>query len=157
VIGVFVTDRCEARTSNYGKIEGRPRARALQSAQITIGFAAARGMHGTRGCVCVPYGEPRALAMKSYIYTNLERARVARVPHHFTMFSRYRTRNWLIISRKLQDGRRCCVSQLTWSPGAQCGTERAWLNAPNQMQGCASRASRARLIWDRAGRGNARG
>jgi hypothetical protein len=146
-----VTDRCEARTSNYGKIEGRPRARALQSAQITIGFAAARG------CVCVPYVEPRALTMKSYIYTNLERARVARVPHHFTMFSRYRTRNWLIISRKLQDDRRCCVSQLTWSPGAQCGTERAWLNAPNQMQGCASRASRARLIWDRAGRGNARG
>jgi hypothetical protein len=147
-----VTDRCEARTPNYGKIEGRPHTCALQSSQITIGFAAARSMHSMHGCVCVPYIEPRALAIKSYIYTNLERA-----PHHFTMFSRYRTRNWLIISRKLQDDRQCCVSQLTWSPGAQCGTERVWLNAPNPMQGCASCASHTCLIWARAGHGNAHG
>jgi hypothetical protein len=133
MIGVFVTDRCEAHTSNYGKIGGRPRMHMLQSAQIMIGFAA------MRSCVCVPYVEPRALAMKNYIYTNLECVRIVRVPHHFTMFSQYRTRNWLIISRKLQDDRWCCVSQLTCSPGAQCRMEQAWLNAPNPMQGCTTR------------------
>jgi hypothetical protein len=92
MIGVFVTDRCEAHTLNYGKIEGRLRARALQLTQIMIGFTAARAMHGMHSCICVPYIELRALAIKNYIYMNLER-----VPHHFTMFSRYRTRNWLII------------------------------------------------------------
>jgi len=149
-------------------IEGRPRARARASIDPNHNEARSRARlrlcalcaksraHGTGSIIKVEPGASRALKIKT-ISIQIGSARVARAPSHFTMFSRYTTRSMLMISNNLQDNRRWCVSHATAAYVVPWWMGRAWLNAPSPRQGCASRASRARLIWDRAGRGNARG
>ena len=149
-------------------IEGRPRARARASidpnhirfrSRARLRLYALRAKSRARGTGSMRKVEPgasRALKIKT-ISIQIGSARVARAPSHFTMFSRYRTRNLLIISSNLQDNRRWCVLHATAAYVVPWWMGRAWLNAPSPRQGCASRASRARLSWDRVGRGNARG